>query len=198
MVFQKGRVLTQDGVDWTAAFQLFPGDVAYCWHASLHGGVVATALRKAGLEIRSQIIWTKQHFALSRGDYHWQHEACWYAVRTGRSSRWMGDRTQTTVWSVPNNNPFGGDATAANAPTGHATQKPVALFEAPLLNHTEPGEAMYDSFAGSGSAVIAAERLGARLLRHGNLAHTCAVHHRSVGSIYRQGGSEGFGGMTWG
>ena len=81
-------------------------------------------------------------------------------MRTGRSSRWKGDRTQTTVWSVPNNNPFGGDATAANAPTGHATQKPVALFEAPLLNHTERGEAVYDPFAGSGTAVIAAERLG--------------------------------------
>ncbi len=135
-----GPVANDDRVDWTAAFQLFPGNVAYCWHASLYGGVVATAL--------------------SRGDYHWQHEACWYAVRTGRASRWKGDRTQTTIWSVPNNNPFRGDAAAANAPTGHATQKPVALFETPLLNHTEPGEAMYDPFAGSGTAVIAAERLG--------------------------------------
>ena len=155
-----GRVANDDRVDWTAAFQLFPGDVGYVWHASLYGGVVATALGTAGLEIRAQIIWTKQHFALSRGDYHWQHEACWYAVRKGRSSRWKGDRTQTTVWSVPNNNPFGGEATAANAPTGHSTQKPVALFETPLLNHTEPGEAVYDPFAGSGTALIAAERLG--------------------------------------
>ena len=155
-----GPVANDDRVDWTAAFQLFPGDVAYCWHASLHGGVVATALRTAGLEIRSQIIWCKQHFVFSRADYHWRHEVCWYAVRTGRTSRWKGDRTQTTVWSVPNNNPFGGDATSANAPTGHSTQKPVALFEAPLLNHTEPGEAMYDPFAGSGTALIAAERLG--------------------------------------
>ncbi len=155
-----GRVANDDRIDWTAAFQLFPGDVAYCWHAGLHGKVVATALRTAGLEVRSQIIWCKQHFVFSRADYHWQHEVCWYAVRTGRSSRWKGDRAQTTVWSVPNNNPFGGDATAANAPTGHATQKPVALFETPLLNHTESGEAVYDPFAGSGTAVIAAERLG--------------------------------------
>ena len=78
-----GPVANDDRVDWTAAFQLFPGDVAYCWHASLYGEVVTTALRTAGLEIRSQIIWTKQHFALSRGDYHWQHEACWYAVPHG-------------------------------------------------------------------------------------------------------------------
>ena len=63
-----------DRIDWTAAFQLFPGDVSYVWHASLYGEVVATALRTAGLEIRSQIIWCKQHFALSRGDYHWRHE----------------------------------------------------------------------------------------------------------------------------
>ncbi len=46
-------VANDDRVDWTPAFRLFPGDVAYVWHAGLHGGVVATALRTAGLEIRS-------------------------------------------------------------------------------------------------------------------------------------------------
>ena len=55
---------------------------------------------------------------------------------------------------------LGGHATGADADTGHATQKPVALFEIPIRNHTEHGEAIYDPFAGSGTALIAAERLG--------------------------------------
>ena len=59
--------------------------------------------------------------ALSRGDYHWGHEPAWYAVRG--TGHWRGDRRQTTVWEVPNLNPFGGTGAADNAVTGHSTQK---------------------------------------------------------------------------
>ena len=38
---------------------------------------VALGLHTCGFEIRSQIIWVKQHFAISRGAYHWRHEPCW-------------------------------------------------------------------------------------------------------------------------
>jgi len=44
----------------------------------------------------------------------------------------------------------------------HPAQKPVALFEAPIRNHLEAGEAVYDPFLGSGTTVIAAETLGRR------------------------------------
>ena len=87
------------------------------------------ALDTSGFQIRSQIIWRKQLFALSRGDYHWSHEPAWYAVRRGRHPRWYGDRRQTTVWETPNLNPMGGTRTGENAVTGHGTQKPVQLFE---------------------------------------------------------------------
>jgi DNA modification methylase len=64
------------------------------------------------------------------------------------------------VWDVANLNPHGGTRTGDNAVTGHATQKPVRLFEIPLMNHTLPGESVYDPFVGSGTALIAAEKLG--------------------------------------
>jgi DNA modification methylase len=153
-----GRVLNDDRASWAAAWRLYPGPIAYVWHAGLHAATVATDLDAAGFTLRTQIIWHKQHFALSRGDYHWAHEPAWYAVR-GRG-RWCGDRRQTTVWEVPNLNPMGGTRSGANAVTGHATQKPVRLFEIPLLNHTQPGEVVYDPFVGSGTALIAAEKLG--------------------------------------
>jgi DNA modification methylase len=154
------RVLNDGQADWSAAYSLFPGDVLYTWHAGLHAGVVATAIQRAGFTLRSQIIWYKQHFALSRGDFHWSHEPCWYAIRHGRSSHWRGDRCQTTVWEVPNLNPMGGVRDGENVPTGHSTQKPVRLFELPLLNHTTVGDAIYDPFVGSGTALIAAEKMG--------------------------------------
>lgn len=94
---QTGKVANDNQVDWTAAYLLFPGDVAYVWHAGVHAGEVAAGLATAGFEVRAQIIWSKQHFAMSRGHYHWQHEPCWYAVRQGRKSHWRGDRKQSTI-----------------------------------------------------------------------------------------------------
>lgn len=153
-----GRVTNDDRASWTAAWTLFPGAIAYVWHAALKATLVAADLETAGFTLRSQIIWNKTHFALSRGDYHWGHEPAWYAVRG--KGQWRGDRRQTTVWDVPNLNPFGGTNVGENATTGHGTQKPVRLFEIPMTNHTAPGETVYDPFCGSGSTLIAGEKLG--------------------------------------
>jgi hypothetical protein len=68
----RGKVLNDDRADWQDANALFPGDVAYVWHGALHGEVVAADLAACGLQRRAQIIWAKQHFALSRGHYHWR------------------------------------------------------------------------------------------------------------------------------
>jgi DNA modification methylase len=114
-----------------------------------------------GFQVRAQIVWVKPHFAISRGHYHGGHEPCWYAVRKGRKSQWSGDRTQSTVWQAANRTFQGkGDREPADEATGHGTQKPVELFRRPILNHTTPGEAVYDPFLGSGTCVIAAEATG--------------------------------------
>ena len=150
-----GKVQNDDQVDWSPAWALFPGDVAYVWHAGVFAGEVAASLLGSKFQIRGQIIWRKQHFVMSRGAYHWQHEPCWYAVRKGQSAHWRGDRTQSTVWDVANLNPHGGNKVEKQ--TGHGTQKPVELMRRPILNHTERGEMIYDPFLGSGSSLIAAE-----------------------------------------
>jgi len=153
---QTGKVANDTRVDWSAAYVPFPGDVAYVWHAGLHAAEVAAGLEQAGFELRGQIIWGKQHFALSRGNYHWQHEPAWYAVRKDRPAHWRGDRTQSTLWQVANLNPFGGGDEVA---TGHGTQKPVELMRKPILNHLERGEIVYDPFLGSGTTLLAADGL---------------------------------------
>jgi DNA modification methylase len=157
---QGGKIANDDRVDWSAAWALFPGDVAYVWHAGIHAAEVELGLQSCGFQIRSQIIWLKQHFAISRGAYHWQHEPCWYSVRKGQPAHWRGDRKQTTVWEVANLNPLGGEGAAENEATGHGAQKPVEIMRRPILNHTRLGEACYDPFLGSGSTLIAAESTG--------------------------------------
>jgi DNA modification methylase len=147
---REGEVSNDDRGDWTEAWRLYPGAVAYVWHASLLGGVVGESLERCGFELRSQIIWAKNRFALSRGHYHWQHEACLYAVRKGQSGNWRGDRSQTTLWSIA---PLDGDEARNN----HGTQKPVEAMRRPILNHTDIGQSVCDFFVGSGTTIIAAE-----------------------------------------
>ena len=156
-----GRVLNDDCAAWPAAFQHFPGPVVYAWHAGKHSAAAAGALTSVGFDLRAQIMWFKSHYALSRSGYHYQHEPAFYAVRRKTTAPWYGDRTQSTVWSVPNLNAFGGSkGDRDNVRTAHSTQKPVRLFEIPFHNHTRSGEAVYDPFVGSGTAIIAAEKTG--------------------------------------
>jgi len=157
-----GRVENDLRVDWREVWLLFPGDVAYVWHAGLHGSVVQDSLSSAEFVVRSQIIWMKPHPPISRGDYHWQHEPCWYAVRKGKVGHYVGGRKQSTVWQI-NNNTFQGmehGGKGENARTGHGTQKPVECMKRPIENNSSPGQAVYDPFVGSGTTIIAAEMTG--------------------------------------
>jgi DNA modification methylase len=154
----EGKVLNDDRAEWRQAYALFTGDVAYIWHGALHGDVVAADLAACGLQLRAQIVWVKQHFTLSRGHYHWQHENCWYAVRDGKPGHWQGDRTQTTVWEIANNNPFGNRQREQS--WGHGTQKPVECMRRPIVNNSRPGQLVYDPFLGAGTSLIAAEMTG--------------------------------------
>jgi len=147
-----GKVLNDDRADWREAWALFPGDVSYVWHGALHATTVAESLEAAGFNVRSQIIWAKDRLVLSRGDYHWQHEPCWYAVRKTGKGHWAGDRKQTTLWRIANKD--------QDAETVHGTQKPVECMRRPILNNSSPGQAIYEPFMGSGTTLIAAETTG--------------------------------------
>ena len=145
-----GKVANDDRADWREAWALFPGDVAYVWHAAVHATTVAESLVACGFDIRAQIVWSKSRFALGRGDYHWQHEPCWYAVKKGTRSHWQGARDQSTLWSIA-------PAGVEDAATPHGTQKPVEAMRRPIVNNSERGDLIYEPFCGSGTTLIAAE-----------------------------------------
>lgn len=146
-----GKVLNDDNADWTAAWALFQGDVAYVWHSGSFAGVVGASLEATGFGLRSQIIWVKQHMVMSRCDYHWKHESCWYAVRKGKPGRYVGGRKQTTVWDIDKPH---------KSETGHSTQKPIECMKRPIENNSKPGDAVYEPFSGSGTTIIAGEMTG--------------------------------------
>lgn len=143
-----GKVSNDDRNDWREAWALFTGNIAYVWHADRHAKTVQKSLEFQGFKIRNQVIWAKNNFAISRGDYHWQHEPCWYAIRNEGTSHWTGDRSQTTLWQID---------TPLKSETGHSTQKPVECMARAIRNHGLPGNLVYDPFLGSGTTMVAAE-----------------------------------------
>ena len=133
-----------------------PGAVFYIWHADSEGYNFRGAAKDAGWKVRQCLIWQKQSMVMGRQDYHWKHEPCLYGWKDGAGHLWASDRKQTTILEF--------DRPSRNGEP--PTMKPVALFEYQLLNNTKGGDIVLDSFGGSGTTLIAAEKSGriARLM----------------------------------
>ena len=168
----KGKVKNDTRSDWREAWFLFPGVVAYVWHSGKHGTPLGVSLEAAKFALRSQIVWVKSNFVVGRGDYHWGHEAAFYASKTGalddhwrfieehevaayavklgEAADWRCGRKQSTVWHID----------MVKNDTGHGTQKPVECMRRPIANNSGGGDLVYDPFLGSGTTVIAAQMEG--------------------------------------
>jgi len=151
-----------DRADWTEVWSLFEGNVAYVWHASSFTDVLMGSLRNAGIEPTQLIIWNNSVMVMGRSDYHFKHEPCWYAIRKGQSHNWKGDRKQTTILDAAAPNHIMGGSKEEK--TSHPTQKPASLYEKAYLNHTNPGEYVYEPFGGSGTSVVVCEKIGRQSL----------------------------------
>jgi site-specific DNA-methyltransferase (adenine-specific) len=140
----------------TANCFLRPGGVFYIWHADSEGYNFRGAAHDIGWKVRQCLIWRKSSLVMGRQDYQWMHEPCLYGWTDGSAHYWASDRKQTTVmdFAKPSRN---GE---------HPTMKPVDLFQYQMANSSKPGDTVLDSFGGSGTTLIAAERLGrkARLM----------------------------------
>lgn len=149
-----GKVVNDHRADWSETWKLFPGDVIYTWSADLRSRETIEGLESAGFALRAQIIWVKDRLIISRGDYHFQHEPCWYAVRKGKTGHWAGGRSQTTRWDISH----------PKSETGHGTQKPIECMRRPIENNSKKGDWVYDPFLGSGTTCIAAEMTGRKCI----------------------------------
>ncbi len=141
--------------DWSDAFALVPSlEVGYVWHASKFTREVLDGLLRIGFLHHQQIIWDKGRAVLTRTHYWFQHEPCWYVRK--KNAPWYGKAGKnSTIWSAPSPKFIMGGSNEEKF--DHPTQKPVALMQRPILNHTKPGESVYDPFLGSGTTLAAAE-----------------------------------------
>ena len=140
----------------TADLVMKPGAVFYIWHADSEGYNFRGAAHDAGWKVRQCLIWKKSSMVMGRQDYHWKHEPCLYGWKEGAGHLWATDRKQTTILEFDRPSRSG----------EHPTMKPVVLFEYQMLNNTKGGDIVLDSFGGSGTTMLAAEKHGryARLM----------------------------------
>ena len=147
------RVFLRDS--YTAADAVMkPGAVFYVWHADSEGYNFRGAAKDAGWTVRQCLIWKKQTMVMGRQDYHWKHEPCLYGWKDGAAHLWATDRKQTTILEF--------DRPSRNGE--HPTMKPVELFAYQMLNNTKGNDRVLDSFGGSGTTAIAAEKHGRNAL----------------------------------
>jgi DNA modification methylase len=110
-------------------------------------------LQKAWLDAGGKwstfVIWAKNAFTLGRADYQRQYEPILYGWKQGSDHFWCGDRDQSDVWFY--NKPRVNDL--------HPTMKPVELVERALKNSSKSRDTVLDMFGGSGTTLIACEKL---------------------------------------
>lgn len=123
------------------------GASAYVFHADTEGLNFRHAFAEAGFYLSGCCIWVKDSLVLGRSPYQWQHEPVLFGwVKTGKH-RWYADRKQTTIWNFakPRRN------------ADHPTSKPLDLLAYPIGNSTQANAIVLDTFAGSGSTLMACE-----------------------------------------
>ena len=141
-----------------------PGSLHYLCMDWRHLETLLCAGGQAYRELMNICVWTK-HNAGMGSLYRSQHEfVCVFKSGAGRhrNNIQLGQfgRNRTNVWAYPGINDFGRKGDEGNLLALHPTVKPVALIADAILDCTARGEIVLDPFMGSGSSLIAAQRVG--------------------------------------
>jgi DNA modification methylase len=118
--------------------------------------VIDRVLEKFQILRHEPIVWVKPTSTFTYSYYRWAHEPCIFGWRKGHKPPHYLENKLTTVWEVD----WEGKCRSGNL--GHPTVKPTRLFEIPMEQHTRRGAAVLEPFSGSGSQIIAAEKLARR------------------------------------
>ena len=141
-----------------------PGSLHYLFMDWRHLGVLLQAGEQSYDQLVNICVWTK-HNAGMGSFYRSQHElVC--VFRNGdvqhRNNVQLGrfGRNRSNVWAYRGINDFGRSGEEGNLLALHPTVKPVAMLADALLDCTARGDLVLDPFLGSGSTLIAAQRVG--------------------------------------
>ncbi len=150
----------------------------YLWHASKRRAMIEDVCDSLGLLIHQQIIWVKPCAILTYSFYSWRHEPCLLIWVKGRKPPYRPkEKSIGSVWTIdflrsgdPTDPQYHTDVweldwegKKRNTGINHPTVKPTEVFAIPMRVHTVSGDICYDPFCGSGSQIIAGERLNRRV-----------------------------------
>lgn len=121
------------------------------WYATVPAGplhlVFAHDWKQRGV-LRQIMVWAKDSMVLGHSEYHYQHEPILFGWTEGDRHK-NSDRTRTTLWEV----------SRPKASREHPTMKPIELWAMAIKDGSRKGETVLDPFLGSGTTLIACERL---------------------------------------
>jgi DNA modification methylase len=144
-----------DGV-FTAVLPYVRNDAGvYVWHAHVQQPVIAATFEKHGVLLHQILVWVKPCATFGHSYYRWKHEPCAFGWKKGNKPA-HGFGQLDSVWEID------WDGKARVVGNEHPTEKPTRLFEIPMEIHTKPGAIVLEPFSGSGSQLIAAEKLRRR------------------------------------
>ncbi len=122
----------------------------YIWFASVNIRRLLESLDASRWKERTLLVWVKNNGTGSMwAHYRYWCEPFYYCHKVGESPRWHGPTNERTVW----------EHDKASVNDLHPTMKPLLLIERTIVNSTEPGMLIVDPFMGSGTAIIAAQRV---------------------------------------
>lgn len=131
-----------------------------------HAAEVLAAGREIYDNLVNVCVWVKDNAGMG-SLYRSQHELV-FVFKRGRGSHrnnvQLGQygRNRTNVWNYPCANSFSRSGDEGNLLALHPTVKPAALVSDAIMDCTDRKGIVLDSFLGSGTTVIAAERTGRR------------------------------------
>ena len=154
------------------------GTALYLWHACRRRRDIEDVCRELNILIHQQIIWVKPCVILTYSFYSWRHEPCLLMGLKGQRPEYKPkNKSIGTVWTAdylrtgdPSTPEYYTDVweldwegKKRNSGLDHPTVKPTEVFAIPMRVHTTPGDICYEPFSGSGSQIIAGERLNRRV-----------------------------------
>ena len=150
----------------------------YLWHASKRRPMIQEICDELDILVHQQIIWVKPCAVLTYSFYSWRHEPCLLMWPKGKKPPYKPqNKSIGTIWTIdylrsgdPTTPEYYTDVweldwngKARNTEIEHPTVKPTEVFAIPMRVHTRPGDICYEPFCGSGSQIIAGERLNRRV-----------------------------------
>ena len=129
---------------------LVAGRGFYIWGGYANLGNYPAPLEKCGLYFSQGVVWDKEHPVLTRKDFMGAFEICFYGWKKGAAHKWFGPTNATDLWHLKKISPN---------KMIHLTEKPVELAERAIGYSSQIDENVLDLFGGSGSTLIACERM---------------------------------------